>query len=571
MGIGQRREYIRGWKPLQSRELHLRILDRYLVRSLAGPFAYAFTALVSILLLQQVAKRFEQLVGKGLPWSIIGEVFALTLPFLVPMALPIAVLAGTLYALTQLAADNEITAMRATGVSVGRILRPLLLVGLMWGATNFLFLDQVVPRTNARLRSLLGDIARVKPTLQLEEQAINPLQQALFLRAGRIDRGGGRLRDVTIFDLGGQETRRVVFADSGVMGMQPEGQDLVLRLFDGEIHEYRSASPTLFQVTSFRENTVLVRGIANQLERDEFEGARGDREMSTCEMLDVVATNRGRASANEAWRTSVVQADLRRLLGFTAATPVAPNPPGANAGGYCTLTRRISRLLTPRTAEAQEPAQPRKVQEPKDLRVPEGRDWGRLRRSRADSSALGADSSSLGRPALVPGPGLPQGPRGIRGIVLGGGDAIQAREAAVEARREAASYLLEVHKKWSLSAACLVFVLVGVPLALRFPRGGMGLVLGGTGVVVALFYVFLPAGEALADNGRIHPAIPMWTPNIILAVAGLAGLWAVNRESGSTRGGDLAELLGPFSRGARRLVGLARRRVDPRGPGSAAR
>ena len=571
MGIGQRREYIRGWKPLQSRELHLRILDRYLVRSLAGPFAYAFTALVSIFLLQQVAKRFEQLVGKGLPWSIIGEVFALTVPFLVPMALPIAVLAATLYALTQLAADNEITAMRATGVSVGRILRPLLLVGLVWGTTNFLFLDQVVPRSNARLRSLLGDIARVKPTLQLEEQVINPLRQALFLRAGRIDRGGGRLRDVTIFDLGGQDSRRVVFADSGVMGMQPEGSDLVLRLFDGEIHEYRSTSPTLFQVTSFHQNTVLVRGIANQLERDEFEGARGDREMSTCEMLDVVATNRGRASANEAWRTSVVQADLRRLLGFAAAPPAAPIPPEASAGGYCTVTRRISRLLTPRTAEAQEPAQPRKARAQKDLRVPQHRDWSRLKRPPRDSGALGADSSSLGGPALVPGPRLPLGPRGIRGIVLGGGDAIQAREAAVEARREAASYLLEVHKKWSLSAACLVFVLVGVPLALRFPRGGMGLVLGGTGVVVALFYVFLPAGEALADNGWVHPAVPMWAPNIILAVAGLAGVWAVNRESGSTRGGDLAELFSPFARAARRAVAVVRRRRDPRGHGGGAR
>ena len=570
MGIGQRREYTCGWKPLQSRELHLRILDRYLVRSLAGPFAYAFTALVSILLLQQVAKRFEQLVGKGLSWSVIGEVFALTLPFIVPMALPIAVLAGTLYALTQLAADNEITAMRATGVSVGRIIRPLLLVGIAWGATNFLFIDQVVPRTNARLRSLLGDIARVKPTLQLEEQVINPLRQALYLRAGRIDRGGGRLRDVTIFDLGGQEMRRVVFADSGVMGMQPEGTDLVLRLYDGEIHEYRSTSPTLFQVTSFDENTVLVRGVANELEREEFEGARGDREMSTCEMLGVVATGRARAAANEAWRTSVVRADLHRLLGFTAAPPPAPIPPEAEAGGLCAVTRRISTLLTPRTAEAQEPAQGRKVQGQKDLRG-QGRaqDRDRLERPPED---LGTDTTfRLGRPSSGAARPL-HGPRGERGISLGGSDAIQAREAAVEARREASSYLLEVHKKLSLSAACLVFVLVGVVLALRFPRGGMGLVLGGTGVVIALFYVFLPAGEALADNGHVHPAVPMWAPNVILTLAGLAGLWVVNRESGSTRGGDLAELFSPFARGARKAVAMVRRRGAPgpmRGAGTA--
>lgn len=543
----------------------MRILDRYLVRTVAGPFAYAFTALVSILLLQQVAKRFEQLVGKGLPWSVIGEVFALTLPFLVPMALPIAVLAGTLYAMSQLAADNEITAMRATGVSVGRILRPLLVVGLVWAATNFLFLDQVVPRTNARLRTLIGDIARVKPTLQLEEQAVNPLRTGLFLRAGRIDRGGGRLRDVTIFDLSGQDVRRVVFADSGVMGLVPEGTDLVLRLYDGEVHEYRSTSATLFQLTAFGVNELRVRGVANQLERDEFEGARGDREMSTCEMLDVVATSRARQAAGRDWGEAMVASDLRRLLGLRAARPERPVPPELSAGGYCTMLRRVGRLLIPRTAEAQQPAQaPARRNLPERLdRFRRGADTARPGQGRPEPGWRGqgrapADSAA----APVPGPALAgiAGPSGERGILLAApAELAEARESSLEARREASEFLLEVHKKWSLSVACLVFVLLGVPLALRFPRGGMGLVLGGTGLCVAVFYICLPAGEALADNGWVHPAIPMWAPNVLYATLGVLGLWIVNRESGSTRGGDLAELTGPIVRLARRL----RRHPEP--------
>ncbi|HJS48203.1 MAG TPA: LptF/LptG family permease [Gemmatimonadales bacterium] len=534
----------------------MRILDRYLVRSMAGPFAYAFTALVSIFLLQQVAKRFEQLVGKGLPWSVIGEVFALTVPFLVPMALPIAALAATLHATSQLAADNEITAMRAGGVSVGRLLRPLLAVGLLWAATNFFFLDQVVPRTNARLRTLIGDIARVKPTLQLEEQAVNPLRTGLFLRAGRIDQGGGRLRDVTIFDLAGQDVRRVVFADSGVMGMAPEGTDLVLRLYDGEVHEYRGTSATLFQLTEFRENTVLVRGVANELERDEFEGARGDREMSTCEMLDVVATSRGRQEGLEAWSQELVAADLRRLLGLRAGRPVRPSTPERSAGGYCGLLRRVPAILTPRTAEAQAPAQA-----PQDtgLRMPSRAELEAAKRAWRRGETLPGPSRADSSPAPAwagTWPAAPLAPIGPRGVALATpAELSDARESALEARRESSEYLLEVHKKWALSAACLVFVLLGVPLALRFPRGGMGLVLGGTGVCVAVFYICLPAGEALADSGRIHPAIPMWAPNFLYAALGLAGLWLVNRESGSTRGGDLAELAAPVRRLASRLRG----------------
>ena len=102
--------------------------------------------------------------------------------------------------------------------------------------------------------------------------------------------------------------------------------------------------------------------------------------------------------------------------------------------------------------------------------------------------------------------------------------------------------MVEVHKKWSISAACITFVLMGVVLALRFPRGGMGLVVGGGFGIFAIFYVFLTAGEALSDRGIVSPALSMWGPNLLFTALGLIGLGLVNRESGSTRGGDLHEL-----------------------------
>jgi lipopolysaccharide export system permease protein len=110
------------------------------------------------------------------------------------------------------------------------------------------------------------------------------------------------------------------------------------------------------------------------------------------------------------------------------------------------------------------------------------------------------------------------------------------------ARRTADGFLVEVHKKYAITLACLVFVLVGIPLALRFPRGGMGLVLGGGLGIFALYYVSLTAGEPLADAGILPPALVMWAPNVVFTILGLFGLLRVNRELGSTRGGDLAEL-----------------------------
>ena len=104
--------------------LRLRLLDRYIIQQTLAPFFFALAALTSILLLNQVARRLPKLVGKGLPWSVIGEVFALTIPFIVVMTLPMALLLAILYAFTHLGADNEITAMKASGVSIRQMLAP---------------------------------------------------------------------------------------------------------------------------------------------------------------------------------------------------------------------------------------------------------------------------------------------------------------------------------------------------------------------------------------------------------------------------------------------------------------
>jgi lipopolysaccharide export system permease protein len=121
-------------------------------------------------------------------------------------------------------------------------------------------------------------------------------------------------------------------------------------------------------------------------------------------------------------------------------------------------------------------------------------------------------------------------------------DITALRDQQYDAIRVVHMYSVEIHKKFALSVACMNFVLIGVALALRFPRGGIGLVIGGSLVIFALFYVGLTAGENLADVGKVSPVLAMWLPNGIVFVAGVLGLIRVNREFGSTRGGDLADL-----------------------------
>jgi lipopolysaccharide export system permease protein len=102
-------------------------------------------------------------------------------------------------------------------------------------------------------------------------------------------------------------------------------------------------------------------------------------------------------------------------------------------------------------------------------------------------------------------------------------------------------YLIEIHKKFSLAAACLIFVILGAPIAVRFPRGGVGLVLGVSLLVFALYYVGLIGGEALANNGYLPPFWAMWGTNVILTTIGLVLLFRMGREAGSGRGGDWSD------------------------------
>src|SRR5438094_1492139 len=180
----------------------VRTISRYLLRQHIAPLGFALAALTSLMLIQQIAKQLSSLLGKGLPTSVIIEVFLLSVPFIVAVTLPMAVLVAVLHVFTRLAADNEITALQAGGVSVGRVIAPALAGAAAIALLSFLWNDQLLPRPNHQLRTLQMDIQRKKPSLALKEQVINEVVAGqFFLRAARIDGSANTLKDVTIYDL----------------------------------------------------------------------------------------------------------------------------------------------------------------------------------------------------------------------------------------------------------------------------------------------------------------------------------------------------------------------------------
>jgi lipopolysaccharide export system permease protein len=401
----------------------MKVLTRYLLRAHVGPFFFAFFALTGVILINTLARELAKLAGKGLSGDVVFQFFIYSLPANIALTFPMAVLVAVLYTFSQLAAENEVTALKAGGVDLRRMILPVLVAAGILTGTMIWFNDRVLPESNHQWRQLMADVARKSPLLTLRDQAVNTIPSSTgmpryFLHAGHIDRFSNRLTDVVIYDLGDPQVSRTIYADSAFMAFNETRTDLVLRLYDGHVREINIHEPQQFRRLVYEQQVLRMPDVSNTLERTIGSEYRGDREMTVA-----------------------------------------------------MLRARIDTLQT------------------------------ELAAARADT----LHAAGLHRVPML--------------------------------ERQIREYHVEVHKKFSIAAASLVFVLIGAPLAIRFPRGGVGFVIATSLGIFALYYVGLIGGETLADEGYVHPAVAMWTMNVVFGTIGALAWLRMGREQSTSRGG----------------------------------
>ena len=543
----------------------MKIINRYILKEHVGPLLFSLTALTSLLLLNYIAKRFGQLVGKGLPWSVIGEFFLLSIPFTVAMTIPMAVLVATLYAFSRLAAENEITAFKASGVSVRRLLRPVLWAAAVLAVLMVLFNDQVLPRSNHELSLLQSDIVRKKPTLSLRPQVTNKVTDQVWIRAGHLDAGSGRMREVVIYNFADPERPSTVYADSGTLAFTADGRNLALELYSGTSQEFPRDQPGELRRTRFEHNRVIVRDVGNSLERTSGNQPKGDREKTICEMqsfYDSVAVEYEKL--HEQMAAVAARAD-------SLGTPIELPEQRANYSEhglgalYCALAERLG---VPTAFAATPPAAPGgPVQDPaaRDTQPKPAIAPGAQRGAPRPAQRPARDSARPARRTAQPAPSA-AAETALRGLSQpASASTLEMMRINALLQRDALNqYDVEIQKKFALAVACVIFVLLGAPIALRFPRGGVGLVIGVSLAVFALYYVALIAGESAADAGYLPPVVAMWAANAIFGAAGLALLVRLGNEGATSRGGDFGELMEGVRLRAARLARRVGFRVDRR-------
>jgi lipopolysaccharide export system permease protein len=508
----------------------VKILHRYVLKEHVGPLTFALTALTSILLLQYIGKHFGELVGKGLPTLVIAEFFGLSVPLTVALTLPMAVLIATLYAFSRLAAENEITALKASGVSIVSVLRPVLWAALGVTLVMIGFNDQILPRSNHRLAVLQRDIAQKKPTFGLREQVINEVSPGKFyLRAGHLDEASNMMREVTIYDMGDPTRRRTIYADSGNMRMSKDMINLELTLYNGNMQDVPTATPDELQRLYFDVDLIRVRGVGNQFQKTTADTYKSDREMTVCEMQ--AAQDKAR-QAHEASRKQFLE---KRALLVKSKVVLSKSLRNAETRapwdvGLGSLYCKAVGLLMPKKAHAQT-----------------------VGRQMPRPASVAADSPVASSNAIAP-----QAPTPTSSDLA---MVENLRMRMADDARLMNSYGVEIHKKFALAVACFVFVLLGAPIALRFPRGGVGLTIGVSLLVFALYYICLIAGESIAKRGMMPAVVSMWMANVIFGLIALWMLSKIGQEGSTARGGDMKEMFGAIRGYVRSKIGWKDRRV----------
>lgn len=467
------------------------ILERYIFRNYLGPFFFSMSIITFVFIMDFILRYIDLFLSKGVAFHIVIQTFVLSLGHMFALIIPMAVLPATLMTFGNLASENEITAMKANGVSLYRMILPGLLAAIALATALVAYNNYVLPNSNHRLLNLLIDINRKKPTVELRaNQFIDDLKGYTIYFRDKNDKTG-EITDVQIYKHESKgELPTTIVAESGELKFIPSQNVLRVDLHNGEIHELPEAGDRgTYRRTKFKEYTIHIKDIDRSLQRSQ-RSFRGDREMSVGMMVDKIDELRADIALTQV--KAVDAADERTRSVFDLLDPAVRHRRFGVAAGDSTQAPAATTVATPGRP------QPRLVMR------------GEARRG-------------LKRPPPV----------GRNEFVT-----LQQLETQVNKRisyiKQIDRYRVEIHKKFSIPFACIIFVLVGSPLAIRLGRSGMTVAIGFSMLFFLVYYVCLIGGEKLADRGIVSPVLAMWSPNIIFFFLAVVLLRQAAREQSVT-------------------------------------
>ncbi|MEW6684711.1 MAG: LptF/LptG family permease [Candidatus Edwardsbacteria bacterium] len=265
----------------------MQIIDRYILKEHLIPFLLGFSVFTFILFMDRLFELIDLIVGKGLALFTVLEVFFLSLPFMIALTVPMAVLVASLMAFGRLSQDNEIIAFKSSGLLFLRLIRAPFFASIILFGLMILFNDRILPESNHKVKNLLIDINQKRPALRLKEGTFMSDFEGYNIWIKRIDSRQSKLYDIVIYEKIKDGTPRTITAKKANLYYSAENKTLTLQLSSGEIHEVDAQNPANYRKLVFPSYTInLPLDLSFQRQEREY---RSDREMTIAMMEREIA------------------------------------------------------------------------------------------------------------------------------------------------------------------------------------------------------------------------------------------------------------------------------------------
>ena len=451
-------------------------LDWFTLKSYLGPLVMTFFIALFILLMQFLWKYIDDLVGKGLEWYIILKLLFFASSTFVPMALPLAILLSSLMTFGNLGEHYELVTMKAAGISLFRIMRPLIIVSILISILAFYFADVILPKANLKFLSLLYDIREKKLAFNVREGVFYNGIEGFVIRVGKKDADGNTIRDVMIYD----HTKHMgnvsmSVAEWGRMELSADKRFLVFRLFNGYNYEERidlrrNELTRPFQRTKFSEQYQMFDLSGLQLTRTDENLFKKNYEMLNIGQL--------RFSIDS------IRQEIQRERKVS----------GDNLfNNFVVLTRRDT--------------------------------LNQLNRSKAADKAIVHKNKAFLASNIL-GSFEPYDRAGIINAAYNAANSVKENvsisgENFENKEKLVYKHQIVFHKKFTFSIACFLLFFIGAPLGAIIRKGGLGMPAVISTVFFILYWIISFIGEKYAADGQVQVWQGMWLASAVLLPIGI--------------------------------------------------
>lgn len=261
----------------------MKIIDKYIFKEMLSPFIFGIGIFTFALLSNQIIRMIEMILNKGVDVTTALLVFVYIIPSFLVLVIPSTVLLSSLIGFSRLASDSETTALTAAGVSLYRMLAPVLLFSfLAWMLTGYLMIFEV-PRSNHSFKRLLRRLVKSNALLDIKEKTFYDGIKGMILYADEISESGGPMRGVLISDFRHGPEPALIVAREGVFGSNPDGLKLGFQLKDGSIHN--PLGDEFYRKVDFEEFNIQI-DVGKLLNKKK---SKRNREMTIRELRDKIA------------------------------------------------------------------------------------------------------------------------------------------------------------------------------------------------------------------------------------------------------------------------------------------